>query len=370
MKIKILHLVLSLNVGGAEKVVTSLVEKDREKFDQSVCCLDTVGVLGKQIANKGVRVITVPRRPGKDWRLIFKLVNLFRKERFDIIHTHGESPWFYGALACFFTAINRPKCIVTVHGYGGGDRTMLTDYRLWRYLAIITNKIVLVAEYLEKELLSNGFSQSKLITIMNGVNFCKNITEIKYDNNLNNNQSNEFIVGIVARLSKIKNHTILIEAMSVLKEKGLNIKLIIVGSGPEMLNIKGKVASLELDEDVTFEGEKIDPSPFYEKFNVFVLPSLSEGIPMTILEAMSLGVPVIASDVGGNAEIIKHGTNGLLFASGDVDGLVKCLMRIVDSPDEKDSMRKNALAFVRENFSYEKMFKRYSELYLSMMSKG
>ena len=237
-KPKILHLILSLNVGGAERMVSDFIRNDRSETCQHlVCCLDTVGVFGEELIQKGIRVVHIPRRPGKDWRLIFKLAHFIRKGKIDVVHTHGETPWFYGALATKMVFTAPVKCITTIHGYGGGDRSSVSDYKLWRFLGKITTKIVVVADNLRTEMVNARFSQHQVSTILNGVE-PNQVIEPKQIRSTWGFTGEDFVIGIVARLSPIKNHQLLLNALKKLVDIKSLSKLLIVGDGPERLALE------------------------------------------------------------------------------------------------------------------------------------
>lgn len=361
-KLKILHIVLSLGVGGAERVVADLIKNDKSATCQHVvCCFDSIGVFGEELIERGSRVVLIPRRPGKDWRLIFKLANFIRKEKIDVVHTHGETPWFYGALAAK-VAFCSVRCITTIHGYGGGDRTSVSNYRLWKFLARLTDKIVVVADNLRGEMVQVGFSQHQVATILNGVALNRDIKNQQKRSQWGLKDSH-FVIGIVARLAPIKNHPLLFQVFALLVKKYPDVRLVVVGDGPENMNLKQLATNLNLENRIIFCGEQQQAHSFYPLFDVFVLPSLSEGISMTLLEAMAAQVPVVASAVGGNCEIISDTESGLLFPSEDVDNLFDRLKRLHDSKDLREKLSINGLKRLQESFDIQVMIQNYLQVY-------
>jgi glycosyltransferase involved in cell wall biosynthesis len=367
-QLKILHIILSLNVGGAERMVSDFIRNDRSGTCRHlVCCLDSIGVFGEELIQEGVTVVHIPRRPGKDWRLIFKLANFIRKVKIDVVHTHGETPWFYGALATQILFMAPVKCITTIHGYGGGDRASVSDYKLWRFLAKMTAKIVVVADNLRAEMVKVGFSRQQVSTILNGVD-----PQLKTENSQTRPfwglSDDDFVIGIVARLSPIKNHQLLFRAVKTLVLKDPTTKLLVVGDGPERPVLEGLAQQLDLNNNIVFCGEQSQAQTFYPLFDVFVLPSLSEGISMTLLEAQAAKVPVVASAVGGNCEVICDGETGLLFTSGDVDGLYRHLETLCSSVDTRKKLINNGFERVRDMFNIQMMIKQYLQIYVDVSS--
>ena len=362
---KILHIVLSLGVGGAERVVSDFITNDQSGICQhTVCCFDSIGVFGEELIEQGIKVVLIPRRPGKDWRLIFKIATFIRKEKIDIVHAHGETPWFYGALAAK-TSFCSVRCVTTIHGYGGGDRTSVSDYRLWKFLSRLTDKIVVVADNLRTEMVQAGFSKQQVMTVLNGVNSNKEIKNRQKRSQWGLKEGH-FVVGIVARLAPIKNHQLLFQAFALLANKYPDVRLVIVGDGPENESLQQLSVSLVLADKIVFCGEQQQAQSFYPLFDVFVLPSLSEGISMTLLEAMAAQIPVVASAVGGNCEIISDSESGLLFPSGDVGALYERLKQLYVSQELRQKLSMNGLIRIKETFDVQCMIQNYLKIYEDM----
>ena len=362
-ELKILHIILSLNVGGAERMVSDFIRNDHSGTCQHVvCCLDSIGVFGEELIEQGIKVVPIARRPGKDWRLILKLAKFIRKEKVDVVHTHGETPWFYGALATKLVLTSPVKCITTIHGYGGGDRTSVSDYKLWRFLARLTAKIVVVADNLRTEMVNSGFSGQQVVTILNGVDSQLTSNSIQCRSAWGVMDS-DFVIGIVARLSPIKNHQLLFRAVKGLASQQRPVKLLVVGDGPERLPLEKLAEELALNDQIIFCGEQPQAQEFYPLFDVFVLPSLSEGISMTLLEAQAAKVPVVASAVGGNCEIIRDGETGLLFPDGDVEGLSQQLQSLYDSNELRMMLAEKGFNRVSETFNIQGMIQHYLQIY-------
>jgi len=368
-RLKILHVILSLNVGGAERMVSDFISNDHSGDCQHVvCCLDSIGVFGERLIEQGIKVVHIARRPGKDWRLIFKLARFIYKEKIDVVHTHGETPWFYGALATKLVVTTPVKCITTIHGYGGGDRVEVTDFRLWKFLSLITSKIIVVADNLRTEMLENGFSPDKVITILNGIDLgeADDEKQVRSDWGLSDN---DFVVGIVARLSPIKNHQLLFKAIQKLVVQQSTVKLLVVGDGPERANLEALSQELNLQNQIVFCGEQPQAQEFYPLFDAFVLPSLSEGISMTLLEAQAAKVPVVASAVGGNCEIITNDETGLLFPSGEVEGLFKCLNELYHSTNLRTKLATKGFKRVSDTFNIQGMIQKYLHIYHTIVDR-
>ncbi len=367
--VRVLHVLVSLKVGGAERVVANLMRESRPAIEASAVCLNTIGLIGDELRNDGFRVDCLKRRPGIDWRLFFSLAWYCREHKIEVLHAHGESPWFYCALSTLLNPFARIPCITTIHGYGGGDRTKLGNRNLWRFLSFFTKMVITVSQDFHDELGSVGLSQNKLLTIYNGIASRSHTTGVgKSGRKALGLDSGDFVVGIVARLSAIKNHELLIKAIARLRRTSTrrSFKLLIVGGGPERRLLEDLTSELALNDSVVFCGEQSDVYPFYSLFDVFVLPSYSEGISMTILEAMVSGVPVVASAVGGNTEIINHGSNGLLFPSGNLEALCHELEKLAEDETLSQKIIDRARGSIAERFSMDAMTLAYNKLYFDI----
>jgi len=361
----VLHLLLSLDVGGAERVVYSLLNtKSPLPVNHSVCCIDRKGVLAEELKNNGVPVYCIQRKPGIDLLLPFKIAKLAINKEINVIHAHGETPWFYSVLSLFITFGAFYKCITTIHGYSGGDNSSLVNKRLWRFLMFFSHKIVVVSKALESELKSVFILyKNKIETIINGIN-------LKSSTSNQDREawgiSDELTMGVISRLSHVKNHKLLIHAFADLQVK-YNVKLIIVGDGPERMYLENLIKRIGITSSVVFTGERTDAMSFYPLFDMFILPSFSEGISIALLEAMSSGTPVIASNVGGNTEIVSHLDNGLIFESNDRQDLINKIVYMLDYPDEATRMSLNAMNSTKNKFSAFRMVDSYNKQYYGML---
>ncbi len=365
-KTNVLHLLLSLEVGGAERIVYSMMEKNcSDSFMYSACCLDSKGSYGNELELKGGKVTLLPRKPGIDWSMPWKLARLIQRERVDMIHAHGETPWFYGTLASMLLC-GRVRCMTTVHGYGGGDRTQLEKANLWTMLTFFSHKVVVVSDILFNEISSRCFIPRKnMMTIINGVDIAWIDSSGKLSRKDWNIGENTKVLGTISRISTIKNHRLLLRSLERLTKIGQDMKLVIVGGGPERESLEQLTQELGVQEAVIFTGERSDAVSFFSLFDIFVLPSLSEGISMTILEAMASNTPVIASNVGGNNELITHEVNGFLFESENLDDLVQTILRVADNPEEARNAAHKSRQKVEREYSFERMVSQYEEIYNS-----
>ena len=173
----------------------------------------------------------------------------------------------------------------------------------------------------------------------------------------------DFVIGNIARLVEVKDHSNLIKAFSLLGRKVLQTKLVIVGDGPLKDSLKLKVKSLRLEDRVKFLSERQDISELLNVFDVFVLSSKNEGLSLTLLEAMAVKKPVVATSVGGNKEIIKNGKDGYLIPSEHPQRLAEAILDIAKNPRRAERIANSAYQKVKTRYNLEKMVAEYQRVY-------
>ena len=235
---------------------------------------------------------------------------------------------------------------------------------MWKILGALSSRVVTVSQKLFNVLAYNAYvSPKKLVVIINGVDVagiasCEKQQKLKWGI-----PKDAKVIGTISRIEPIKNHPLLLHAFKRLLKSGKNLKLFIVGDGPDGEKIISLARKTGICDNVIFTGERPDATSFYSLFDVFVLPSLSEGISMTILEAMSSNIPVVASDIKGNREIINNGVNGLLFRSEDENDLVRAVSYILDNPEISRKIALRAYKYVKNEFSFKRMISEYEKIY-------
>jgi sugar transferase (PEP-CTERM/EpsH1 system associated) len=334
-----------------------------------VCCLDRGGAYVEDLEKNGVKTLVLNRRPGVfDFSILRELCALVRRERIEVLHSHNGCS-VYGAIA---GRIGRVKGIVhTDHGRLVPDKwsSMLED----RLASYIVDKYVAVSDRLHDYLLRTvRIPKRKLTTITNGVEtarfrpFTKElITRMKLSLNL---PKDCLIIGTVCRLDYVKNLPFMVETLKeVLKEEG-RLKMLIVGDGPARNSLEETIRACGLIDRIYLLGERGDVEQLMPAFDIFVLPSLSEGTSMTLLEAMSCGVPVIASDVGGNSKIVREGENGFLFKLEEPEMLCNRVKQMLRIEKLREEMGKLGRQTAEREFSIDRMLGDYVGVYTSLMA--
>lgn len=361
-KLKIVHVVLSLDIGGMENVIANIISKiDKKAFTVIVVCLLNKGPLVAKVEKMGAKVLLV-KRMVRGFSLLYpySLLSVLKKEEPDLIHSHSGS-WLTAAITSKYTGIPH---IYTEHGRHYPDPKLIIF--LEGLYSRFTKKIVAVspmlAGYLKKTLKINS---DKIELIENGVDIAhyrpqEKCAAIKNELGLSPDTK---VIGIIARLSKVKNHYILLLAFKQIISKKKNVRLLIVGDGPEHLNIENAIKELGLSKYCFLLGERHDIPELLSVMDVFVLPSLSEGTSLSLLQAMSCGKPVIVSKVGGNLKIVKNGVTGFLVPASPPELLAEALGQILTHDHLAKTLGLEARKLIFQKFNLDEMVKKYESLY-------
>lgn len=367
-QINIAHIVHSMNVAGAEKVVYDITTGLNGVFKFSVLCLDSVGPLGEELRQRGVQVKALGRNPGVDFSLIGKLAREIRENTIDVIHAHQYTPYFYGVTAAMISG--RCKVIFTEHGRHYPDRRRIKRVIFNQFLNLFTRSITGVSEFSKNSLVEyEVFPKDKIKVIYNGIQpefFDLNIDVEAKKQELGLNPKDK-IIGIIARLEPVKDHAMLLRAFAQVVKEITQVKLLIVGDGKLRVELEDLAKVLNINNNVKFLGVRRDIPELLKIFDVFVLSSLSEATSVTLLEVMAAGVPIVATNVGGNPEIVLEGKTGLLVPRGDNKAMARALIKILNNPDKAKKMGFVGKERVDELFTLDQMLKAYSDLYFSLV---
>lgn len=355
--INVLHIIETLDVGGAECVVADIVNSLPDNVKSFVCCFKHTGEVASRIKSN-VEIFSLAKKEGNNVNIPFRLAKIMREKKIDAIHTHN---WGVFCESVFAAVLARVP--VRIHMAHGGllahSNTFLGWFkkRIRRLLeftaALFCDKIIAVSEDLKKILIQEiGISEQKIIVIRNGIKIIPVDHSIRASiyAQLGRNK-NEFIICYVGRLATVKNIPFLLAALGEICVFQTDVKLLVVGDGPEKNALIDLVNAYRLTENVIFLGVRNDVRNILSICDLFVLPSLSEGISISLLEAMSMRVPVVATKVGGNAEVIKHGETGILVESNDICELKSAIQRIINSPEERNSFVEKAYQHISCNFN-------------------
>lgn len=373
-KIRVAYIIDNLEYGGVQKYVVDIVNNlDRKRFSPYVYCLKKAGPLMNKLENE-LPVYEFDMKTGNNLSLITELARTFRNENIDVIHSNNWITFVEAVLAKKVSGV--PVIIHAQHGMEMNDEEACS--RLKRYkrnrvrqiLSYFTDSIVVVSEA-TREFVAQGWKapEEKIKLIYNGVD----ITPFENKKNMRFEKRSELglsedllVVGSVGRLMRVKNYTCLLRAFSMIAGEFNGVKLLLVGDGPDKNKMELLAKELNISDMVMFMGTRPDINELLSVMDVFVLPSISEGISLSILEAMASHVPVIASNVGGNPEIINN-ENGMLFSSDDHVELSGALRILIEEPSRRKEFSISGRRSVEEKFALKRMVKDYENLYLTLL---
>jgi len=366
-----MHILSSFDIGGLENGVVNLLNTmDRDRFTHAICCIDRSGRSAEKLTRGDIEIFEMKKGDGRDLFLPFKLARLFKNFNPDIVHTRN-----WGAIDGILGA-RLAGVPVVIHGEHGRDITdpdgeSIKRILIRRYLSYFVDCYVTVSKDLEKWLtLVVGIPEKKVQTICNGVDTLKfnpegrDLVRARYGYS-----DKDLVIGTVGRLDPIKDQQLLIKAFAQLHGKYPNLTLLIIGDGPCRGDLEKLTEHLGIQRSVRFLGLRMDVPELLKLLDIFVLPSLREGIPNTVLEAMATALPVIATSVGGNIELVDHEETGYLIPREYVSALANTLEKyILDRP----TMKRHGIAgrerAVKE-FSLDKMAVHYEALYTQLLTK-
>lgn len=371
-KHNIMHLVLNLNIGGLEWVVINLLKRlDKDRFSPSAACLLDGGTLVNEVKKLGFELDILNKPDKLDFSAFLRLAKILKEKKIDLIHTHNTGAYIYGGIAAKIAGVN--ALVHTEHGRCFPDKKRL----MWteKILSAFTHSIIAVSEDLKEKLVEfEKIDPRKISVIPNGIDVDlfkpterQSVEQKKEELGLD---KDIFIVGTVGRLDPIKDHRNLIEAFKIAEKYMPAAKLLIAGDGPLMDSLKLKVESLKLQEKVKFLGERNDIVELLNVFDLFVLPSKSEGVSLTLLEAMAARKPIIATDVAGNKEILEHGKDGYLVPACSTEKLSEAILYLAKNPAMAFKLRNAAYVKVRQKYSLENMISRYQDIYASALIRN
>ncbi|KKR07937.1 MAG: hypothetical protein UT32_C0005G0036 [Parcubacteria group bacterium GW2011_GWC2_39_14] len=354
---KIIHIIGRLNYGGAEKLLLDLCRKiDKEKFEVSVIVLQDENPIVAAFEDAGVKLKFFHKKNKFDLGIIKRVANYLVQEKPDIVHTHLFAGDFWGGRAALRAKV--PVIISTKH-----DVLSEGCWRncLGRRIRRRFQKIIAISKATQEHLIKvEKVPYQKVQVIYNGVDVNKfYVAEPQIF------KRNYLAIGTVGRLSKEKGQKHLIRACRFLRNR--EWKLVVVGGGPLEKELAAQARFLGIDEHIKFTGFVNDVRPFYDEFDVFVLPSVSEGLGLSIIEASLAGKFIIATDVGGIPEIVTNNETGLLFRPKNIEVLVQHLEWVNNNKREAARMALNLQREVLEKFDINKVIKQYEELYLSLL---
>lgn len=355
------HILYSFGTGGMEKGIATVIKNSFSDFKHTIICLTRSGQ-SKELLPGHVEIIEMNKKEGNSLFFVLRLAKRIKILRPDIVHTRNWGG-FDGVIAAKLAGVN--YVLHGEHGWSMEDPFGLNGKRVFirRILDRFINGYTCVSKQIENWLLNDIKVKNKVLQIYNGVDneiYCpgKDEVGIKSDMGIKNNM---IVFGIVARLDPIKNHIALINAFNRMNKIWPDTCLLIAGSGSQEKKLQAIA-----HKNIHFLGNRSDISDLLKCIDVFVLPSFNEGISNTILEAMAVGLPVLASDRGGNSELIAHGKNGMLFDPENHEALKNCLVQYIKGAELRKQHGNVGREMVKRIYSIDRMVDAYKSAWENM----
>lgn len=370
-KIKILEMIDKPFLGGGQINLLSLAKSlDKKNFDVSVCS-QSGGPFVDKVRENNIKHFPVCFRKQIDRRIVREIVSILKNNHFDILHTHGGIAGLYGRWAAHKCGV--PVVVHTLHGiHYLHYRNIILKYLymlLERFFSKFTDAVIFVSDADRKKAERLELVPiSKMVVVKNGIDFSESKTEVtatkkKEDIRLGISQP---VVGTVARLHRQKGIPYFLKAALKICRVFTEAKIIIVGSGPLKKKLRRMAQNLSLGDSVSFLGEREDGPQLISLYDVFVLPSLWEGLPYVLMEAAALAKPVVVTDVDGVSELVKNMETGILVPPGDPESLARAVIYLLQNKEVASKFGENFKKDITSRYSLSRMVYETESLYLRL----
>jgi sugar transferase (PEP-CTERM/EpsH1 system associated) len=374
----IAHIIHRLGVGGLENGLVNLINGMPDgRYQHAIICLEGYTDFRRRIAKDDVNVFALHKREGYDLQLYFKLFKLLRQLKPDIVHTRNLAALEAQPIAAAAGIKRR------VHGEHGRDISDLKGesfkYNLLRSAIYpFVGRFITVSKDLQMWLINQlKVSPERIAQIYNGVDsdrFVMTSPPVIERSPEGFFANNVFVIGSVGRMEAVKDYPTLVRAficlLETMPDARKSLRLVIVGDGSSRQRCLEMASRSGFEKLIWMPGERSDVPDFMQKMDLFVLPSLGEGISNTILEAMSCGLPVVATRVGGNVELIDETQSGALVEPGDVAALKEAILKYYVRPELLEEHGKYARNKIEARFSMSAMIENYMNIYDRLLSQG
>jgi len=351
---KIAHIVDSMEVGGAETLVSQMCRSQREQgHDPCVYAVASLGALGEQLREEGFVVRpNVGRHLTDATRNFYKLLKASRP---DVVHLHNPTPAIYAAPAARMASV--PSIISTRHSLVAPPHQAVAEFK-YRVAAHFCDWVVGICDATVNNLKAiRSAPERKIVRVYNGTTPVTRVAKEDWP------KKSGFTLVYVGRMEPVKNHALLLQAFRTALSSMPELRLWMVGYGSERGAMERLAAELGVAAEVTFWGQQLDVAPFFSAADAFIMSSRSEGLPVSLLQAFSLGLPSIVTDVGGMAEVVRLAQAGFTVSATDPDEMAAAILRLAANTREREQFGANAEAAFQSRFTLETMADAYMELY-------
>jgi sugar transferase (PEP-CTERM/EpsH1 system associated) len=366
--VRVLHLVPELSLGGMEQgVVTLLNGLVPEQIAGSVCSFDSGIDSIRERLDPRIPVHVLGRRSGNDPMLVWRLIRVLRRERPDVVHSHTWGTVCEGYVATRLAGVRH-----FVHGEHGTLELRPRNLRIQRWVWSRADRVLSVSSKLADRMAREvGFPRNRMQVIRNGADLVKFgvIPRAEARESLRIPDT-EFVIGTVGRLVPVKDHEMLFAALVHLRNAGVRCLALVAGEGPLRSELEERVRALDLGSMLRFLGNRDDVDRVLAMLDVFVLTSVSEGLPNSILEAMASGLPVVSTHVGGVEELVENGKTGMLVPSKNAEMLADAVSTLARDAELRRRMGAQGQKKARAEFGLRRMLDEYARFYLELSGRS
>lgn len=370
----VMHVLYSFDVGGLENGVVNLINHMAyDRFRHAVVAIaQCAPSFCQRVRRTDVEFISLHKPPGHGVKLYPRLYRLFRQTRPAIVHTRNLAALEFAVPAAFAGVRAR------VHGEHGWDTSDPGGTRrkyqlLRRAYSPFVNRYVALSGQIESYLTDRvGIARGRVERICNGVDTQRFRPAVQRASIAGSPFADPaaVVIGTVGRLQTVKDQVSLVRAVAIARKQGVDgsaLRLLIAGDGPQRAEVDSEIRAAGIADITWLAGERSDVPEVMRAIDVFALPSRAEGISNTILEAMASGLPVVATDVGGNAELVVAGQTGALVPAENPDAMAQALLRYTSDAALRQRHGAGGRQRVEQNFSIDNMVTRYTQLYESLL---
>ncbi|NIB43133.1 TIGR03088 family PEP-CTERM/XrtA system glycosyltransferase [Pseudomaricurvus alkylphenolicus] len=370
----VVHIIYSLDTGGLENGLVNIINHmEPDAYRHKIICLGYCNpAFSERIKRDDIEIVALNKGDGFDFPMMLELRRILKRWKPAIIHSRNIAALEMQLVTLGIGSIKR------IHGEHGRDIGDLNGQN-WKYNALRkvsslwVDRFITVSKDMEQWLQQDvGIPRQKLTQIYNGVDLTKFMPrETSVNTESSMPEQPPIIVGTVGRLDPVKAQNLLIDAVAKLVSLSSHnrdhLKLWIIGDGPEKQVLQAQAEQLGIGDLVWFAGDRSDVPELLQQMDIFVLPSLAEGLSNTLLESMASGKAVVASLVGGNPELIDDDVRGKTFQSRDLESLTKILQQLMNSAEERNRLGVNARKFIEERFSWSRCVQDYRSQYDALL---
>jgi len=359
-RIRVVHIINDMEVGGAQRQVLNLFRAiDRRRFDLRLVCLAAKGAFGDQLKREGFEVVALGKRGRVDSAMVRRLVRLLGERRPDVAHCSVFTANLWGRIAGKLAGVP----VLIAHEQSAVSLENWRRRWIDRVLSRFTFRVLAVSDDLRRRVIAEeGISPGRVEVLYNAID-CDEIERAAAAPLAALPGREGFRVGVVGRLERRKDHLTLVRAAARVVREIPHAAFLLVGDGPDRPVVEREIARLGLEENVRLLGERDDVPRLLHAFDLYVLSSITEGLSLSILEAMAAGRAIVATRVGGNPELLDDGGAGVLVPARDPEAMADAVARLLRDPEQRRTLGARARARAREVFDVHRVARRLEGIY-------